>query len=137
MDLVDPGAHPPVSSPIGRDGRAAECEALEKPWARAPWVRIPLPPPEPTLAAARGLERCESGRIGLTANEVTFTGPRVQIPPSPLGSLRPVLLAGPAAVPTIAQSGCFAVTCRWRRCSLTLGISGDGVAVLGLSGGSG
>ncbi len=30
------------------------------------------------------LERCESGRIGLTANEVTFTGPRVQIPPSPL-----------------------------------------------------
>src|SRR5205807_2480872 len=29
-------------------------------------------------------ERCESGRIGLTANEVTFTGPRVQIPPSPL-----------------------------------------------------
>ena len=31
------------------------------------------------------LERCESGRIGLTANELTVsTGPRVQIPPSPL-----------------------------------------------------
>ncbi len=32
-------------------------------------------------------ERCESGRIGLTANEVTsIRGPRVQIPPSPLTS---------------------------------------------------
>ena len=31
------------------------------------------------------LERCESGRIGLTANESTWKlGPRVQIPPSPL-----------------------------------------------------
>src|SRR3954451_16051513 len=39
----------------GRDGRAAECEALEKPWTRVPWVQIPLPP----LPAYR--RRCRPG----------------------------------------------------------------------------
>ena len=36
------------------------------------------------VVGLRHEERCESGRIGLTANELTWvTGPRVQIPPSP------------------------------------------------------
>ena len=39
----------------------------------------------PIAYTDRAEERCESGRIGLTANELTSNrGPRVQIPPSPL-----------------------------------------------------
>lgn len=40
------------------------------------------------LGAVR--DRCESGRIGFTANEVTFRGPWVQIPPCPPVALDPI-----------------------------------------------
>ena len=47
-------------------------------------------------------ERCESGRIGLTANELTSNrGPGVQIPPSPLRSAAPV---GAPAAPLVNPS---------------------------------
>ena len=35
---------------------------------------------------SRHPEGCESGRIGTIGNRVSFTGPWVQIPPSPLGT---------------------------------------------------
>src|SRR2546421_10145326 len=59
---------------LRRDGRAAECEALEKPSGEtlrgfeSHSLRA-----VPCFSARLGLEeRCESGRIGLTANELTW-----------------------------------------------------------------
>src|SRR3954468_24947093 len=95
MDLIYSGPHPPIAWRCGRDGRAAECEALEKPWARAPWVRIPLPP--------LGGLGCGAGQTAGRARRPAVCGARVR--PSSAEDGDDLGLAGLRRVRPVARLG--------------------------------